>query len=143
MRRFLHLIDVRRFGRRGAFLLLFGFAWGLIGYGRLATPPSPDSLRQIEPLLYVAPYRTWAYLWLVAGLLAAIAAFFRSVGDDAFGFTALITPPALWALSNVITFIVGENRQGLLGSGLWLAVMVAVFIVAGWPEVRDDAGKHE
>lgn len=123
------------FGRRGAFLFAYGVAWVLLGYARLAVPPSSAALRAIEPLLYVAPYRTWAALWFVMGVLAIIAAFFRKPGQDIFGYISLMVPPVLWGVSGFITYINGVNPQGLLATSLWGAVVAAIVIVAGWPEI--------
>jgi hypothetical protein len=127
--------DPRRLGRRGAFLLLFGAAWAAVGYsmlklGEVVASPALDTL------LYFAPFRTWAGLWVACGVVAVSAAFSRRPGLDGYGFVALIIPPGMWGMSYGVSYIEGYQR-GLSGCVVYFAVALAVFIVAGWPEVQD------
>lgn len=124
------------FGRRGAFLLLFGAMWALAGYGRLSTVPSEQQLTGIQPLLAIAPYRTWAALWLVTGIAALVAAFLRKPGQDVFGFVALVIPVSLWGISNLVLYSVAGYRPGLQAAAIFACMLTALIIVAGWPEPR-------
>ena len=126
----------RRLGRRGAFLLLFGAAWSLIGWSSLGRELTAVARRLFDPLLQVAPFDFWAHIWLLAGVLALVAAFLREPGQDSFGFGALIVPPMLWAGSaSVSSFIPHLWGQAMVTTVVYLAISVAIFIVAGWPEV--------
>lgn len=131
-----------RFGRRGYFLLLFGIAWSVVGASGLTYGASPGSTRILESLLRIAPFEIWSHLWLISGILAITASFFRQPGDDIFGFIALIVPVFLWTFSALMAFVAGLER-GLLAAIVYAVLAVSIYIIAGWPEAPPRNGRRK
>lgn len=122
-----------RFGRRGYFLLLFGIGWAVVGWSGLTYGMSPVAQQNLKALTDVVSYETLAHMWLIAGVLAITASFFRQPGDDIFGFIALIVPVFLWTFSSFMAFVGGLER-GLLAAAVYAVLAVSIYIIAGWPE---------
>ncbi|MDT0441786.1 hypothetical protein [Streptomyces johnsoniae] len=106
-----------RVGRRGTFLLVVGLGelvWGL----QYLLDPMPNP-RGLALLTDAAPLHAWAWLWIAAGAVAAVAACVR-IGGDWTGFAALLTPPTVWTAA----YVAGAF-SGSYGQGLWVAVYYA------------------
>lgn len=130
-----------RFGRRGYFLLLFGIGWTVVGWSGLNYGASEASTRILESLLRIAPFETWSHLWLISGVLAITASFFREPGDDIFGFISLIVPVFLWTFSAFLSYVNGLER-GLLAAIVYAVLAVSIYIISGWPEAPPRNGRR-
>lgn len=129
-----------RLGRRGAVLCSFGFIWILIGFGYYTIPPLGVTLAGLAAIVQVMALKYWGLVWVAAGLTGMVAAF-CATGRDMFGFVALSLMPLAWSVSFMIAFLSGNGRAGLSAS-IFLALLVPLFIVAGWPEYRYPEHQH-
>lgn len=127
----------RRLGRRGTFLLSFAVVWGIIGLSTIVAPvPLSNQALFFEQL----PLWVRAGLWIVGGLLALGAAFLRRPGWDVGGFVGLAVPAAVRGVSFLIGWIVyltglGPGSMiGWTGFAVYAAIVVAIMVVASWPE---------
>lgn len=122
----------RQLGRRGAFLLSFGFIWALIGYGMI-TAPQPDKRGLVVPLTWL-PLWVWGCLWLAAGLVAIGSAFLPG-RRDAPGFVALLVIVLPWGLGYLLSWWPLQTfPRGWIAASLYGALGAAVVVVAGWAE---------
>ncbi|MEU0991249.1 hypothetical protein [Streptomyces sp. NPDC005953] len=78
------------------------------GAGILVDPPSTVGLHLLTDR---CPLAAWAWLWIIAGLIAFAAAFVR-IGRDWLGFTAAYLPPLVWAVSYATAAAGGEFSRG-------------------------------
>lgn len=150
-----HSRAARRLGRRGVLLLLSGAAWFLIGLSAVghhaevhrfdnghADPPNP--------LLVFFSNPNWGWAWVIFGSVAFLwgslraHSFFRR--HDAIGFNAILTPPFLWMVFYIWSFVVAlatHGRQGRLesfyGVVVWLLVSLFIIVVAGWAEPTESS----
>jgi hypothetical protein len=141
---------MRRLGRRGLLLLLSGAAWLLIGIETVrrpfprftADPPSNELLR-----VFSDPH--WGWVWVISGTVAFAMGVLRTHATvrrhDSIGFNAILTPPFLWLLFYLWSFVVGlvtHGRQGrtesLYGVIVWFLVSLFIIVVAGWPEPTES-----
>jgi hypothetical protein len=132
----------RRFGRRDAFLGLFGIIWLILGYGWSTQPLTPQARQGLAPLLSVAPIDVWALLWLGGGIVAILAAGTSPLRPhypqrQAAGYAALIFPVLVWTAGYLVSWLSGFYARGWLAATVWLVVSLAVLIVAGWPETPE------
>lgn len=129
-------------GRRGAFQLLFGLAYGMLALGyamQQAVPPQLLWLDVYFPRLILPPLvptRIAAVVWGVAAGSALVGAFLPRP-QDRYSFQALTFMPILWGLLGGLSFIAGTFPNGLVGMVLYLAMGGAVMIVSGM------AGPHD
>ena len=126
-----------KLGRRGLALVVFGLTFTLTGT-RAILAPTEDEGRFILYTFLPVPLR--AALWLVPAALALWAAF-RGTGRDAIGFSALVVPSSIVALSYVwswVGYLVGVTDWplGWTGAGRWLLVLALILIVSGWKEAE-------
>jgi hypothetical protein len=140
-------------GRRGLFLLCFGVTWLVIGLSVILVPTTITNQS-----LFYEMFPGWLRLglWAVPGLVAMAAAFFRRPGQDVLGFSFLIIPAAVRGVSFLAGWIVyladvaPGSPFGWAGFVVYAALVVAIAVVASWPEPRlpmallvkeaDDAG---
>lgn len=128
-----------RLGRRGAILLTFGAIWLIVAASipNEVQPPEDSWLFHVE-----LPVPLRVFLWVFTGLVAMAHAFTsRGAGTDRWGFIALILMPAersvsyfLGWLASYIEVLEGGYPRGYLPGSVWLLVVTAVLVIAGWPE---------
>lgn len=126
-------------GRRGLFLLCFGVTWLVIGLSVLIVPDV-----MANQALFYEMFPEWlrAGLWGVTGLVAMGAAFFRRPGQDVLGFSFLIIPSAIRGVSFLAGWIVHltglapGSPIGWAGFVVYAALVIAIGVVASWPEPR-------
>jgi hypothetical protein len=75
----------------------------------------------------------WGWLFVTAGLCAAVAAFMRQ-GADWFGFVALVLIVLPWMLSYLASWALGDFPRGWVAAAVWAVIAVPVIVVAGWRE---------
>jgi hypothetical protein len=142
---------VRRLGRRGILLLLFGMAWMLIGLTGILIPQDRFSSPGIGPdtILQVLDGPEVSLLWIIAGAIAFTVGCLhdrRLVNrHEAFGWNAILTMPLIWMSFFVWSFVVwilsdgeGGRANGLYGAIVWTVVSAIIMIMAGWPEEEFD-----
>jgi hypothetical protein len=122
----------RALGRRGAILGGYGTVWLLYGYGQLVQPP-PDQ-RGLSLLLAAMPLAAWAWLWMMAGLVAIVCAFLPQ-GLDVAGFVALVVIVLPWMLGYLASWWpLAMFPRGWIAALIWGAITMPVIVVAGWSE---------
>ena len=122
-------------GRRGAFLILFGAVYALIGYSYLTlSPVSVQAVRRsLHLALNVAPISVWGWAWVVTAIIAALSGLFGP-GRKAVGFVAAVIMPVLWAVANLAAWIAGDVPRGWVSAAIYAALAAAAGVVAGMPE---------
>jgi len=128
-------------GRRGAFLILFGAVYALIGYSYLTLSPVSEAAvrRSLHLALNVAPLPAWGWAWLAAGAVAVACGAFCP-GRKAGGFATAVVLPALWAVVNLAAWVAGDIPRGWVSAAIYAALAAAVAVIAGMPEPRDLIG---
>jgi hypothetical protein len=120
-------------GRRGAFLLLFGLMFICIGYALSIPMPSASASQFLHDLL---PWWARTALWAGSGVIAVIAGFVRRPKFTIAGYTFLSLPPAERLASYALSWIIidVDYRLAVLGSVVYGSLLIAILIVASWPE---------
>lgn len=113
-------------GRRGTFLAILGVGKTAYGVGFLFMPTAPPGL---ELLTGLCSLRTWAWLWIGAGLITISSAFLR-VGRDWAGFMAALIPPTVWAIAYTVAALVGDYSRGGIVAIWYLTSHVGVILWA-------------
>jgi hypothetical protein len=128
-------------GRRGAFQLLFGGVYLIVGASFLTTPNVGTRQASLRWLTEFMPLEPFAALWVVAGLLGAVSAF-RCRPADWFGFAALVFAPAMWGALFFIGGLAGTPVSFTTAAIYWLFA-AAPMIVSGMQGPNDrDRRKH-
>lgn len=152
----------RRFGYRGAALLVLGVMWTLFGISVLLQPEM-DARPWVFHELLPIPVR--AGLWVAAGLVGVIFGLRGSDKDDTVGMVALMLMPlerfasfAVSYLAYAITWTahhfshdieITGYKQGWIAAMFWLLIITLVRLVAGWPNPRrvlplpGEGGPHD
>lgn len=129
-RRVVHRL-ARALGRRGAILLCYGTVWALYGYAQIVSP-QPDQ-RGLTLVTQMWSLTVWGWLFITAGMCAAVAAFLRQ-GADWFGFVALVLIVLPWMTSYLAAWLLGDFPRGWVAAAVWAVIAVPVIVVAGWRE---------
>jgi hypothetical protein len=138
---------IRRLGRRGSLLLLFGLAWILVGLTGLAFPQDRFSSPGIGPdqWLQVLDGREFNLFWIVSGAIAFTVGILhdrRIINrHEAMGWNAILTMPLIWMMCFIWSFAAWINTDGeagrangLYGFFVWAVISLVIMIIAGWPE---------
>jgi hypothetical protein len=138
---------LRRLGRRGMLLLLFGTAWMLVGITGIIFPQDRFSSPGIGPdmWLQILDGRELNLFWIVSGVIAfTIGALHdrRIINrHEALGWNAILTMPLVWMVCFIWSFAAWVNTDGeagrangLYGFIVWLVISFVIMIIAGWPE---------
>ncbi|MFI6986014.1 hypothetical protein ACIBSV_46680 [Embleya sp. NPDC050154] len=119
-----------RIGHRGAFLMTYGVAWAVYGAGLLGSGATFAQQRGLTVL--GDDLDTWAWLWIVGGMVAIVAAFARR---DSIGYVGAVIPPLVWGVAYLLAWWpLDEYDRGWISAGPWTALAVAAVIVARIPE---------
>lgn len=117
-------------GRRGVVLLVLGMGHICWGAGMIAEPPSTQGLRLLTDR---CPIQSWAWLWIIAGVVAAASAFVQ-IGRDWAGFLAALVPPTVWALAYAVAALVGDFSRGGFVAIWYLTTVGMIMWAAAVPE---------
>lgn len=122
-------------GRRGAFLLLWGIIYILLGLTYFISGLVPPALRWLYPLIET---EFLGFVWTVPAIFAIIGS--RSQRPaDAYAWAALATAPVIWAcLYFVGSFLTGEFTSSL-GIIVFGGLAGTFMIVAGMEGTSDLA----
>lgn len=122
-------IRTRLNGRRGAFQLVFGLVYVIVGTGYFLR--SNTELLDVyfywlgEPLLAAA-----AALWVVAGAVTLVSAFLPRPRDAA-GFMALVIAPGIWFGLFIGAVVATGALAAVMQAALYAVFAVAPLIVSG------------
>ena len=128
----------RNIRRRGAYLLSKGSLYVIFGVGLIvrgdATPAG-----YYELLQQVAPGPAWGVAWLLAGLVACVAAFMPTVHNrhlSPIAFAGLMAMATVWSLGILSTYLLPGPVEGhpWIVASLFGSLMASTAVVAGWPE---------
>lgn len=132
-----------RYGRRGAWLILLGLAWGLIGLSTLLSPMEPRSWVAVEYL----PAGVLAWAWWATGTVAIWQGLRGPARHDVVGHVALYVMPAVRAISFALSWLIwvvtstlahfGIFRpigwsEGWYAALIWLLFVLMLRLVADW-----------
>lgn len=127
-----------RVGFRGASLLTFAFIDFVQAYSLWdpATQPKVDMrvpvLRSYQAFLDVMPFRWWAVLWGVVGVICAVQGFARRV--DVFGFTAAMFIKALWSAGFLYAWFEYDAYRAWVAASVWFVFGAFVLLISAWKE---------
>lgn len=142
----------RRIGRRGLLLILAGLSWVCLGVDIIQHPESRFTTAHPtatpNAILSLMSDVHWGWLWVFCGAVAAAFGLLRQRSSfrkhDSVGFNAILTPPFLWLLFFLWSYVVSLSTHGAFGRrdsiyGLivWLLVSLFVIVVAGWPDATE------
>lgn len=113
----------KHLGRRGRFLLILGIGKTCWGVGFIVTPQ--QTTQGLELLTRWCSLQSWAWLWIVAGLVTFASAFLR-IGRDGAGFIAALIPPSVWAIAYIVAAISGTFPRGAFVAVWYLTSHVGV-----------------
>lgn len=117
-------------GRRGAFLIAFGVAYGGLGYSYAFVEPTAG---RAAALAYITNHLSIHWLgipWLVVAVVALGSAFVREPSDR-FGYSGLSFLPVIWGGLYVIAWRLGDSPGGWVSGILYAAIAAAPLIVSG------------
>ena len=119
-------------GRRGAFQIVFGAVYIIVGLNFFATEHQAAAEKYFGWLGPV-PLGIFAALWVAAGVIAAASAFLARPRDAA-GFVAMVFAPGIWLglfmISAAVTGSAAAAIQGLI-YGCFAAAPLIVSGMAG------------
>jgi len=112
-------------GNRGQFLLSFGVIYLAVGIV-YALRPSPTVVAAMAWMPAVSTVQICGIAWALSGLAAMVFAF-TPMPIDRFGFMALSTWSAAWAISQTL----GHSQRGYVSAMIYCLLARVVMIVAG------------
>lgn len=129
-----------RFGRRGLCLALFAGVYIVYGFALAGSDPSRPGLELITKHVHLS---TWAFFWIVTGVLAIGLSLSRR---SWLGYVALMPMPGLWAVANAGAYLLSLGTdQGTTaawaGALVWSLIAVLLAIISGWPEAPNRGPK--
>jgi hypothetical protein len=147
----------RRTGRRNSFLggvsiIWLVYAWSLT-QGPFIGGSGVRLWTNMGPFGDHLSTEWWTVVWAAAAIIGLIIAV-RGVNDrrlkrssihrDAIGFNAILIPPLLWTILHAWSWVINVvdadlgNSRGWVSVCVWGVTVMAILIVAGWPEVEPD-----
>ena len=126
-------------GRRGVFQLLFSAVYLVIGASFLLLPGSQSRAEALRWLTQLLPLEPFACLWIAAGVVGVVSAFYCRPKDWV-GFFALTLAPAMWGFLFLIGVVfTGAPLLGLVSTGVYWLLAAAPMVVSGMqgPNDRD------
>lgn len=130
---------------RGGDLILLGIVWGATGLNILETDPDP---RQTVPIEYFGePIR--AAFWFAGSIIAIAVALGPDSKFEWVGFTALMVPAAMRAVSYLVAWVsalLSGDQFGFAGlwpdALSWCAICLLVYRLARKAEITPDVAKR-
>lgn len=123
-----------RVGRRGMMLLVIGTLQGLLGWSIILAPPATFGAL---PAFSLFSQQTYAWMWIVPGIIAILGAFSKFGRLEAAAFFFAYLMPFLWGLAYVVSWWpdhaldVGTTVRA---AGLYWCYAAIVLITSGWPD---------
>jgi hypothetical protein len=142
-------------GRRGLLLILGGLSWIGVGCSLIFEPRDRFSSAGLgtDTVLQLLDSQLFAYVWIIAGLITLFTGLYRNHDPrrnlDPLGFNTFLTPPLMWTMFFLWSFlanVVTDGREGqpysLYSFIVWSLMDLFILVIAGWPEApqyRKDA----
>ena len=123
--------------RRGAFLLLIGGIYAVVGFAYAAFDLSPNATAAYAMALTLAPMHVWGTVWCLSGVCAAVTGFWPP-SKDAWGFMVLAGWSALWAVLCACSTLFMASDRGWISGLIWGAFGGACMIVSGMDADRGE-----
>lgn len=131
---------IRRYGRRGVFLLMFGMIYLVVGMNILLIPA--PRFAAVAAVGAVLDSPLWGVMWVSGGALAVGFALARPRRvHDEIGFIGLLVPAFAWTIFHTVSllswaFTGGEHGspRSLSGVAAWSFVWTVVLLISGWPD---------
>ena len=120
----------RSIGHRGAFLILFGVVYLLLGYSYLSVQVTPVVKHALHLALSIAPLDVYAWAWIISGALCVLAGVL-SPRRKPLGFAVAMLMPALWSIVFAAGWVNGDTPRGWTTAIVFAALAGAVGVVAG------------
>lgn len=123
-------------GKRGAFLLVGGLVYTLIGLSYIIVE-THGRVVAFAWLPVLSPYML-GWVWLLLGVSVAVFALVSRSHTrlEPFAFGALMVCPVPNALIFGAASIIGASRTGWISATLYALIILWVWIVAGWENPR-------
>lgn len=122
--------------RRGAFLLVVGAIYAVIGLSYAVLPIPTSTKEGYDFANQLLPIPVWGAIWAAVGLFGVVSARWP-VGKDYLGFAALAWFSLLWmALSACSSIFYGASRGWFLAV-IWGAFGLLLTIVSGMDDRRE------
>lgn len=126
------LVSLRqRIGHRGAVLLFFAFLDFVYAASLFHPPADVSSSPMLRFAATVLPLTHWAVLWLIAGVVLGVGAFWR---HDGAAFAMAVAIKTLWGGLFLLGWLLSGLPRGWLTAVVWLAMAVMLGIISTWPE---------
>lgn len=119
-------------GRRGVCLLFFALLDFVYAFSLCRPAPPQAQAPTTAFLASLAPLETWAWLWLMVGVVCLAGATARRLSGLAFACAAGLK--MLWAAVLGLGWALGQVDRGWVTGAVWLAFAVIVMTLAGWPD---------
>ena len=87
-------------------------------------------------MAHALPFDFMGWVWIACGLASVVYAPLRRPGKDAWGFTFILFPPAVWGLAYLLG--IATYARGGFTAVVWVATAASVMIVAQMPEPDDN-----
>jgi drug/metabolite transporter (DMT)-like permease len=130
---------IRKFGRRGVFLMMFGTIYACMGAAVLLIPG--ERFSDIAIVGSILDSNLWGVMWAGGGVVAWVVGMRRARGAlDGPGFTALLVPPAVWSTfytASVVSWLFTGTHgsiRAVPGLAVWVLAWSVVLLISGWPE---------
>lgn len=142
----------RLLGRRGTFLCLFGLIWLGASYGFLSTPMARFTTPEDTGLLSYLETPWAGLMWASGGIFAIVVGFLRRRMEnrDEWGFIALLIPAMSWVMTYLWAWVTNLVSGGLYGRPngwlsalVWSIAVMAILVVAGWPDPSDEPKREK
>lgn len=131
-----------RLGHRGAFLVMMGFLYGMLGYSYGFGHLPPFTVAQLEgpirlveslpgvPQDHTIALHVWGFIWMVTGCVAIITSWWPPGRDD-IGFHALWIFSSVWAVLNFAGQVFLDAPRAAVVGAIFAFYAVTVLIVSG------------
>lgn len=152
-----HAYVVRKLGRRGSFLIMFGGIWIVYGLAILVLP----DVSRFEDVPFVGPIvdsGLWGLVWAGCGMFGIWSAYRRPhnpAGADRLGFNAILIPPMIWTAFYALSFLAGcasaiiglfvpggggsyGQVSSWIGIVVWMIAVTVTLLIADWPDPLDQ-----
>ncbi len=124
-----------RFGRRSAFLAMFGVIYIMLGFSYTGSRPTPDLRQTLRVATHLLPLWVYGILWMVAGVLAVGSAVLYPRGKV--GFAALTFIAAIWSFWYLVAWIAHDTTRGPVSFIIYGAFAAATIVVSGLVDPDD------
>ncbi|QDK01906.1 membrane protein [Arthrobacter phage Vibaki] len=128
-------------GRRGAFQIVMGVVYLVVGSSFFFLPATPSREVTFAWLTAHIPLGWFAALWIIAAAAALVCAFLPRPRDAA-GFVSLVAAPGIWAVLFFLSAAINDSPFTAVSGVIYGAFGVLPLIVAGMsgPKDRDLRG---